>query len=300
MTCLLIKNNGTNIIDITDILSEVSFGGSVEQGARTLEISVANNGTKFDIGDVVNYKDTDIDYVGQILLNSNSNKQEVLRFEVVDFMSHFTKSNTTKIVNSTAESIAIEFCNYMGMAIGQIAATGIATGERIYENKSMYSIVKDLYKRAGSKNGKEYLIRTNGAFFNVYEKGEVIDYIIGDDINLDQVAKNEDATQIINKVVVFNDKHKQVSEKSNATLGTLGLYQKVADEDDNLDEVLTDIENTLTVSGIGDNSCQAGKYIRFKDSETGITGIYEITEDSHTINSSVHRMTLRLKFKKVA
>ena len=65
-------------------------------------------------------------------------------------------------------------------------------------------------------------------------------------------------------------------------------------------EILTDIENTLIVSGIGDNSCQAGKYIRFKDSETGITGIYEITEDSHTINSSVHRMTLRLKFKKVA
>ncbi|MBR1844274.1 MAG: hypothetical protein IJ790_00920 [Lachnospiraceae bacterium] len=300
MTCILIKNNGSTIVDISDIISEVSFGGSIEQGARELEIAVVNNGTKYDIGDVINFKDTDIDYVGQILKTIEPDKQEILNIEAVDFMSHWTRSYTTKIVNSTAEAVATEFCGYMGMAMGNIASTSIATGERVYQNKTLYHIVNDLYKRAGALNGKEYLIRTIGATFNVIEKGKVVDYIIGDAINLESVEKQEDASKVVNKVVVFNDKHIQVNEKTNSTLEKLGLYQKVADKDDNLDEILTDIENTLIVKGIGDNSCQAGKYIRFVDSATNITGIYEITEDNHTINSNGHKMTLRLSFVRVA
>lgn len=299
MKCLLIKKD-KSIIDITDVLSEVSFGGSIEQGARTLNLSVANDGTKYELGDTVNYRDTDIDFVGQIQTNSNSNKQEILNFEIVDYMSHWARSKTTKVVNTTAESVAIEFCNYMGMAIGSIATTGIALKEKVYKDRSFYSIVKDLYDRVGAKNGKKYLIKIVGAYFNVFEKGEIISYQIGDKINLNYVKKVEDISQLVNKVVVFDDKNHLINEKSNNTLGIVGLYQEVANKDDNIDEILTDIENTLEVSGIGDNSCQAGKYIRFEDSETGLTGIYEITEDNHIINSNGHTMTLRLKFVRIA
>lgn len=299
MNCLLIKKD-KSIIDITDVLSEVSFGGSIEQGGRTLEITVANDGTKYEVGDTVNYRDTDIDYVGQIQKNTNSNKQEVLEFEIVDYMSHWTRSKTTKVVNTTAESVAVEFCNYMGMAIGSIANTGIALKEKIYKDQSFYNIAKDLYDRAGAINGKQYYFKIVGAYFNVFEKGEILTYQIGDKINLDTIRKIEDISQLVNKVVVFDDKSRLIKEKTNETLGIVGLYQEVADKDDNIDEILTDVENTLEVSGIGDNSCQAGKYIRFEDSETGLTGIYEITEDSHTINSNGHLMTLRLKFIRIA
>ena len=296
MKCLLIKLNG-NIIDITNILSEVSFGSSIEQGCRTLEISVANDGTKFDIGDTVNYIDADINYVGQIQKNTNKNKQEILNFEIIDYMSHWTRSETTQIVNSKAENIAAEFCNYFGFAIGSIANTGIATGERAYVNRSFYSIIKDLYDRAGTINGKQYIIRTSGAYFNVYEKGEIIDFKIGDSINLEYVTQEDDMTQLVNKVVIYDDKNKKIGEKIKDTIGVVGIYQKVADKNDNVDEILNDIEHNLIVnSSTGDNKCQSGKYIRFEDSDTNLTGIYEITEDSHTINSNGHKMILRLKF----
>ena len=298
MKCNLIKLDG-QIYDISNILSEVEFGGSVEQGGRTLSIKVANNGTKFDVGDTVNYVDTDINYVGQIQINDNANKQEILYFDIVDYMSHWTRSYITKIVNSTAEGIATEFCNYMGMAIGSIATTGINTGERVYKNQTLYSIVKDLYCRAGEKNGKEYIIKTNGAYFNVFEKGEVVDYIISDTDNGSEITKRDDISQLVNRVVIYDKENKLLTQKSNSTLGTIGIYQKVADEDDIIDEILTDIEHTLIYNGIGDNACQAGKYIRFKDSATNLTGIYEITEDSHTITTNGHKMMLRLKFKRL-
>ena len=167
---------------------------------------------------------------------------------------------------------------------------------RVYENKSLYSITKDLYDRASSINGKEYVIRTYSGYFNVFEKGEIIDYIIGDRINLDSVTSEDSITDLVNKVVVYNDNNKLVKEKTNYMLGVVGLYQQVAAEDDNIDKILTDVKRTLVVTGVGDNACQAGKYIRFIDGDTNQMGLYEILEDEHRISSSGHKMTLRLKF----
>lgn len=297
MKCNLVKNLGATIIDITNILNQVEYSSSVEQGVVTLNLSVVNDKTtNIEVGDVIQYEDTNFNFHGQVQIDENSNKQEILKYEVVDFMSHWTRSKTTKVVNSTPEDVAKELCAYLGMAQGPIATTGIATGERAYQGKSFYDIVVDLYKRAGAENGKEYVIRAEGASFTVKEKGEVINYIISDTLNLTKVTHKRDMSNMVNRVVVYDDSNNKIDEKSLDIVNQVGVYQEVANKDANLDEILKDIEDTLEVEGIGDNLCQSGKYIRFKDNETNKHGIYEITEDQHTITTDGHTMKLRLKF----
>lgn len=294
MKAVLVKKDLSKY-DLTDLISEVSFGGSVEQGARNLSLVVANNGIVYGAGDTIGFYDNDYSYVGQIQIKESYKKQAKITIDTEDYMTHLTRSKTTKIVNSTPEGVTAEICAEIGLATGSILATGMATGERVYENQSYFSIIKDLYSRAK----KDVVIRMNGYKLEVVEKGDIVDYVIGDAVNISNISERESISEVVNKVVVYDKNHKKINEKITESAETIGIYQEVASEDDNLDAILKEQKNELIVDCLGDSTCIAGKYIRFLDSETGKYAIYEITEDKHNIDSKKHMMNLRLEFVRV-
>lgn len=274
-------------------VESINWKGSSESGARQLDLVIANNGFVFSCGDIITCID-DFQYSGQIIDRDTSNKQPTISLNTMDSMIHLENSKDTMVVNSTAEGVAQQICNKLGLAVGSIVQTGIATGEIIFKNKTYYDIINELYKKVDKS---KYQIFMSGAYFSVRKKGQVIDYVLDDSINCEKVEAHESIKNIINRVVIYNKENRQVGERNAENITKYGIFQDTAKEDDNIDDILKAEETSLRVSGIGNYKCYSGNYVRFRDSETGIIAIYEITEDSHEVKNNNHTMSLTLEFK---
>lgn len=273
-------------------VESINWSGSSGSGARQLKLVVANNGFVFNCGDVISCID-DFNYVGQITDRDLSNKQPTIEINTMDYMLHLENSKDTMVVNSTPEGVAMMICNKLGLAIGSIVPTGMATGEQIFKNKTYYDIISELYKKV---NKKLYQVYMDGPCFCVRIKGEIVDYVLDDSVNCEKVDAHESIKNLINRVVVYDKKNKYIGERNAPSVAKYGAFQDVAKEDDNIDDILKEEERSLKIKGLGNLKCISGKYIRFRDSETGIKAIYEITEDRHTIKDNYHSMELTLEF----
>lgn len=286
------KCSNLQTYDVNGVES-INWKGSSNSGARQLDLTIANNGFVFACGDVITCMD-DFQYAGQIIDRDVSNKQPTISISTMDGMIHLENSKDTMVVNSTPEGVTQQICNKIGLAIGTIVPTGVATGEKIFKNKTYYDIIDELYKKV---NKNLYQIYMQGAYFCVRQKGKVIDYILDDSVNCERVDAHESIKNIINRVVIYDEKNRQVGERNAPSITKYGMFQDVAKEDDNIDEMLKEEEISLKISGIGNYECYSGNYVRFRDSATGIIAIYEITEDSHSVKDNNHTMDLTLEFK---
>ena len=288
----VIKCSDWKTYDIKGIES-INWKGSSNSGARELDLVIANNGFVFSCGDVISCID-DFAYVGQVIDRDTNNKQPTIAISTMDYMLHLENSKDTMVINSTPEGAALMICNKLGLAVGSVEATGRATGEKVFKNKTYYDIINELYK---SVDKKLYQLYMNGPSFCVRKKGEIInDYVLDDSINCERVDAHESIKNLINRVVKYDKHNKLIGEKNAPSVAKYGVFQDVASEDDNIDDILKEEEKSLKISGLGNLKCISGKYIRFRDSDTGIVGTYEIVEDSHTIQNNHHSMDLTLEF----
>ena len=274
-------------------VESIMWKGSSKSGARTLDLTVANNGFNYSCGDVVSCLD-DFKYVGQIYDKDMNNKQPIIAINTMDYMVHLENSKDTMVVNSTPEGVAQMICNKIGLAMGTIEPTGMATGEMIFKKKTYFDIIQELYKKV-DKN--LYQLYMDGPSFCVRKKGFVVDYVLDDSINCERVDAHESIKNIINKAVIYDKNNKLKNEKTLPNIAKYGTFQDVGNEDDNIDDLLKDAEITLKIHGLGNLQCYSGNYIKFRDSQTGIIATYEIVEDSHSIKDNLHMMDLTLEFK---
>lgn len=290
----VIKCSDWKIYDIENV-SSINWKGSVNSGARSLELVVANNGFIYSCGDIIVCID-DFKYQGQILERDSSNKQPTITLNSMDYMIHLENSSDTIVVNSTPENVAKMICNKIGIQAGEIVATGQSTGSQIFKNKTYYDIIDELYKKV-DKN--KYQLYMNGSNFCVRKKGNIVNYVLDDSLNCERIDSHESIKEIINKVVKYDKDNKFIGEKTLDNISKYGIFQDVASQDDNYDDILKAEELSLKITGIGNLKCTSGNYIRFKDSATGIMAIYEITEDNHKIENNHHRMSLTLEFRSI-
>ena len=164
----LMKCPNWQIYDIKGIES-IKWKGSIDNGARELNLTVANNGFVYDCGDIIVGVD-EISYVGQIMKRDLSDKQPKIDLESIDYMIHLENSKDTMVINSTVEGVVQTICNKLGIMVGSVYPTGIATGEQIFKNKTYYDIIKELYDKVEKNIFQIYM---QNATLCVRKKGRI-------------------------------------------------------------------------------------------------------------------------------
>ena len=305
--------NGSEVIDITQLIIKAEWSGSYQQACRKLTFSVLASPydtsiPRVDIqcGYVVRMFEDDKElFRGYIQSRDISYNSNSINYMALDGGTYVLRNELVyNFKNKTAEEITKQVCNDLGVPAGNLASTN-QTMDKKFFGKGAYDIIMTAYTYASAKTNKKYMCLMDKGQLNVIEKGEVVlDLAFEEGVNITDSNFSEDISNMVNKVKVYSSEETFVKDITNdEDMKLYGTFSKVLKQEENKDtdveakKLLKKIERKATIEGFGDSSCITGYGVKVKDAYTGLVGLFYIDEDIHTFEEGIHKIKLTLAFE---
>ncbi len=316
MIKLLIRNSkGTK--DATKLAQTISMSGDYQQCARTLTFSiVASNTDKnvpvitCELGNAVTFmQDNYVLFMGYVFDRQKDTDSSTINITCYDNGIYLKRNETSKKYNGvTPEAITRELCKEFGISAGKIISTGIKI-KRNFIGANLYQIIQTAYTLAAKENGKNYMIRFDGADLTVIEKTtDDKTLIISGGINLMSAAVSESISSMINQVAIYNSKDVLIKTMKNQDeIKLYGLMQSYLKQSDGKDvtseakKILNDngVNQKITINNLGNIANITGGMVVIREPYTGIYGSFYIDADVHTWKLGQYYNKLTLNFKNI-
>lgn len=310
----LIKDTGS-IYNISNACSRVVWKGSASEAARSVDFDYINapydknvNLPGISTGDYISLEDVKEDeiFFGQIFGVEKSSQTGTITFTAYDMMKHLLESTGQyNFKNLTAEAIAFQVCADIQVPVRHLHPTGVNIASMICDKMKMYDIIMAAYTKAHKVTSDKYFAMIYKRGLGVYKTEWVVKgFVLSESTNIFASSITESMDEIKNKVLIFDDKGKQIGEvKDDDSLKKFGVFQEIYSKEEGIDET-TGAKNLLKVmpsqsikiSAIGDINCLSCYFVEVKDTATGLSGKYWISSDSHTFENGIHKMELELRF----
>lgn len=295
-----LKKDGSKI-DISQLKENMSIRGDKGTRARVLTLQyvavkddpnipkfMAENGNAIKITE--NNQEIFFGYILKVSYDETSNSASL---EAYDPLYFFKNKTVEKYTKKKAEDIARDLCSKFGIPVNSLATTSkIIT--KLYVSKTLYEIIDDAY----SQNGKYYVdYYNNGLVIKKIGSEELkIEFKVGQ--NISELSHSDDATQVINSVILTNDKGKKLGEPeiNKNSIEKYGLMQETAAKKSEAKDLLKgpEMSTTLTVSP-GDLSIRTGKKVRVISSHFDL--VYTIASDTHTWDGENYSVQVTLDYE---
>lgn len=298
-------------MDVTHMVSEITWSGSQDEVARKLELNFLyplhdHYAPKVypNIGEqLFLYDDNHIElFQGRVFYNERLGEQGTIQITAYDDAIRLAKSKGTyNFKGKTAEAITKIVCNDLGVEIGELAPTGIP--QKILCNGiGMYEIISKAYDGVSKQNKKKYNIGIRQGKLCVDETGnEVVEPLISSDTNILESSYSENAEEVINRVKICDEKDQYLGVVEDKELIDLvGVFQDVYTKEQDkqagtvASNMLKGIDKCIEISTIGNVEYRTGRIVKIQDSATKIEQLFDITGDSHTWNNSHYETKLVL------
>ena len=301
-------------LDITNLLTDITWSGDYKSCARKLEFSLISSATDINIPKV------DIPLMSMILFYEDNNElfrgfvyeREKSSDNSISFLcyDYCAKLNDIKvsynIKNETASSIYNKFLTEYKLSKGDIVGASTPI-KKVFLGTTAYDMIMTAYTEEAKKTGKKYMVYSKGDKFCSMEKGVTkLKLSFEEGKNILSSSFKESVSKMVNKVLIVDDNGDKVSEvKNDEWLKTYGLFQEVYKKEENKDSnseakaLLSGIEQTCSLSGFGDTTCITGYGVEVKDTHTGLVGLFYIDSDSHTWEGGNYTIDLELNFKNI-
>lgn len=310
----LIKDTGV-IYNITNAVSRIVWKGSASEAARSVDFDYINapydntvNLPGISTGDYISLEDSKESeiFFGQIFGIEKSSQTGTISFTAYDMMKHLLESTGQyNFKNLTAEAIVAQVCADIQVPIRHLHPTGVNISSMICDKMKMYDIVMAAYTKAHHITGDKYFAMIYKRGLGVYKtEWAVKGFTLSENSNIFASSISESMDEIKNKILIFDDKGKQIGEvKDDESLKKFGVFQEIYSKEDGVDPT-TGANNLLKItpsqsikiSAIGDINCLSCYFVEVKDTATGLSGKYWISSDTHTFENGTHKMELELKF----
>lgn len=310
----LIKDTGV-IYDISGACARVIWKGSASEASRSVDFDYINapydktvNLPSISTGDYISLEDTKEGeiFFGQIFGVEKSSQTGTITFTAYDMMKHLLESTGQyNFKNLTAEAIASQVCADIQVPIRHLHPTGVNIASMICDKMKMYDIVMAGYTKAHKITGDKYFAMIYKRGLGVYKtEWTMKGFTLSEDSNIYASSISERMDDIKNKVLIFDDKGKQIGEvKDDGSIKKFGIFQEIYSKEEGIDPTtgaknLLKIKPTqaIKISAIGDINCLSCYFVEVKDTATGLSGKYWISSDSHTFENGTHKMELELRF----
>ena len=307
------KANGEKL-DVTNLLIDITWSGDYKSCARKLEFSLISspidkNIPKVDIplmSMILFYEDNKELFRGFVYEREKSSDNSI-SFLCYDYCAKLNDIKVSyNIKNETASSIYNKALSEYGLSKGDIvrASTPI---KKVFLGVTIYDMVMTAYTEEAKKTGKKYMVYSKGDKFCSMEKGNIkLKLSFEEGKNILSSNFKESVSGMVNKVLIVDENGNKVSEvKNDEWLKTYGLFQEVykkeEDKDSNAEAkaMLSDINQSCSLTGFGDTTCVTGYGVEVKDSYTGLVGLFYIDSDSHTWEGGNYTIDLELNFKNI-
>ena len=305
--------NGTENIDITQLVKNITWSGSYQQACRKLEFSLLASPydksiptVKIECGYMVRLLEEDNElFRGYIQSRNLSYSGNSVEYMALDGGTYVHRNELVyNFKNQTAESIASKVCSDLGISIGSLASTGVSMDKKFF-GVSGYDIIMTAYTYASTKTNKKYMCTMDKGQLNVIEKGEItLELNFENGSNILDSNFSEDISNMVNKVKVYNGDEQEVKVISNSNdMKSYGTFTKILKLEDGKDadaeakKELKSIERKASITGFGDSSCKSGYGVKVKDAYTNLVGLFYIDEDVHTWEDGIYKVDLTLAFE---
>ena len=314
MVIKLIKDTGT-IYDISNACTRIIWKGSASEASRSVDFDYINapydntvNLPSIATGDYISLEDGKEGeiFFGQIFGVEKSSQTGTITFTAYDMMKHLLESTGQyNFKNLTAEAITSQVCADIQVPIRHLHPTGVNIASMICDKMKMYDIVMAAYTKAHRITGDKYFAMIYKRGLGVYKtEWAVKGFILSESTNIYASSISESMGDIKNKVLIFDDKGKQIGEvKDDGSIKKFGIFQEIYSKEEGIDpntgaKNLLKVQPTqsIKISAVGDINCLSCYFVEVKDTATGLSGKYWIASDSHTFENGVHKMELELKF----
>lgn len=305
--------------DISQLITNLSWGGDAREAARRLEFSYVYGGDYY----TPKYKIL----TGSLVVLTNDQGAELFRgvvwepeitvgegsvtcFDHAIYLTH--NMATYKFVNMAPDAMIKKICSDFGIQTGSIAATGITLSKLILREQLLWDMIVIILTEAGKRTGKKYRAVMKLGKLNIEEVGKQTQrWIIAEGSNLISASYRESLENMKNRVVIVGDKDQILADLRNDSLikqyGMLQEYKresniKAAEAQVIAKNLLTELgklSQEWDIEALGIDDVEAGQMIEVLEPTTGIVGQYYVLTDSHQISNGVHTMQLSLDLKAI-
>lgn len=166
--------------DITQTAGGLSWKNSTDEVSTTMSFSIAKDlSDKWTStylpkhGSIVSYI-TNAEVFRGIVLAVDDGDTMLNLYTVADFGFYLKKNKETYQFNGISANAAIEqMCSDFGIPVDSICDIG-CTVKKIYLDKTIYDIIKDIFEIAKSTNGSEFNIDVTPKGVRIYKIGDIV------------------------------------------------------------------------------------------------------------------------------
>lgn len=288
--------------DITNLCVNATWSGDIDERSRSLSFTYLYNPkismplVKVEIGNSINLFDDKnrLLYVGVVTEVSSSLSGSDVSITSRDVLWYLGKNKLAGVYKGSAETITRKILDEFKIPVGNLESvavdkTIISTGD-----KTIYKAISEAY-------GDNYYITAVGEKVEVRKKGSEVVAVISGKANLMDANYKKSMENMVNRVIVLDDKNGKVYETSAEENLKYGILQDVikAEKDKDVSvsakEKLVGINDTSNINAVGDFNVISGKAVIIQDISNGFTGKFLVTGDSHSIGNGEHTMSLTVE-----
>ena len=314
MQVILIKPKTGIQYNITDACASYTWSGSASQAGRMFEFDYLNspyeglNLPTVELGDYISFLTDANDEVfyGQILSVERSSQIGTITFTANDMMKNLLESTGRYVFeNQTPEAIVTQVCNDIQVPIRYLQPTGLNIKSMVCDDMTFYDIIMAAYTKAHKISNDKYFAMIYKRGLGVYKAEWIVTgFTLSDTSNIYSSSITEAASEIVNRVRIYDENGKQIGEvKDDTSISDYGVYQQTYQQEDGVSaeaaaNTMLKITPTqsITISAIGDINCLSCYFVQLTDGATGLSGRYWISSDSHTWDNGTYTMNLTLTF----
>ena len=288
--------------DITNLCVNATWSGDIDERSRSLSFTYLYNPkismplVKVEIGNSINLFDDKnrLLYVGVVTEVSSSLSGSDVSITSRDVLWYLGRNKLAGVYKGSAETITRKILDEFKIPTGRLESvavdkTVISTGD-----KTIYKAISEAY-------GDNYYITAVGEKVEVRKKGSEVVAVISGKANLMDANYKKSMENMVNRVIVLDDKNGKVYETSAEENLKYGILQDVikAEKDKDVSvsakEKLVGINDTSNINVIGDFNVISGRAVIIQDISNGFTGKFLVTGDSHSIGNGEHTMSLTVE-----
>lgn len=318
MPRLAITTGSGTVENAWDLVGAVTWSGSKERAARSLEFDLAVSqldpglpAVECPVGSVVSLWGDSGEGLFQGVAVSRTLDDSSLTMPVTAHdrgMYLAGNEATVKVRDETAEGAVARICGQYGVSVGELAQTGVPL-RRKFTGVSLWQIVTTLYTLASQTTGRQYMARMEWDQLVVRERREDDEsLVIRPGSNLLTSSTTESMENMVNSVGIYDSDGQRITTvQEGEAVALYGLMERSLTQRTGTDawaqarQLLEEggLERTITVSCLGDTRLTTGRTVVVRQPETGLSGVFWIDADTHMWKNSGYTVRLTLNLRNV-
>lgn len=309
-----------NLINITPLGGEFSWGSSIDELGQRLDIKIAFNDSRFfpknpvNIGQMAILKNGTNEVLRTIIVEEGKQGRKPIFYTSFDPAFFLNKSKAVYQFNTTGDKAIKKMLNDFNVPIGNIISIPTII-DKIYISETLSDIIRDILDQAQKDQGIKYRMEMRVGKFYIEKQTDLVvkaNFDLASNIkffngqySISKPSRTRSIVDMKNSIQIVQDNKIISTNKKQDLIDTYGLLQDVVEvQDKDVAQARNIAKNLLkdfgriiednSIEMLGDDKVRAGRIIEINEPITGMKGNYLVTAATHTVKNGIHLMSLDL------